>query len=93
MKRAGKAANAKRGRKAPPGPTLDPDETTARFQQQVDRRLQQLRSQVEVNEKFNRGLAQAIGLDLSKFPPELRRELDDHGERTSKAEPPPLPKD
>jgi hypothetical protein len=69
------------------------DESTARFKQRVEQRLQQLQSQLEINAKFNSALTQAAGMDTSKLPPELLRELKEEAERVFKAEPPPLPSD
>jgi hypothetical protein len=88
VKRAGGTVSGARGL-----PVIDMGETRARFQQQVGQRLQQLISQLEINAKFNRALAEAAEIDPSKLPLKLRRELDKQIERTFKAKPPPLPND
>src|SRR5258708_23210252 len=91
---AGKARGGRKGGqpvKRPPVPDIE--DTRARFNQQVEQRFQQLKSQLEINAKFSRAFAQAAGMDTWKFPPELRRELEEQADRTVKAKAPPLPSD
>jgi hypothetical protein len=66
------------------------DETQARFDEQTEQRLEQLRSQLDLNGRANAAFASAAGLDASKIPPELLRELEQVAERMAKDEPPPL---
>jgi hypothetical protein len=95
MKRARKTARVVRRRpKKPPAidvhETIDVQDTKARFQQQVKQRFRQLEAQLKSTEKFNRAAALAAGIDASKFPQKLRRELKAQAERTLKDKPPPL---
>jgi hypothetical protein len=69
------------------------EETQARFDQQTEQRLEQLRAELDLTGRANAAFAAAAGLDVSKIPPELVRELEQAAERVSKAEPPPLPED
>lgn len=66
------------------------DETQARFDEATEQRRDQLRSQLELTGRANAAFASAVGLDASKIPPELLRELEQVAERMSKDEPPPL---
>jgi hypothetical protein len=66
-------------------------ETQARFDEYTEQRLEQLRSQLDLTGRANAAFASAVGLDVSKIPPELLRELEQVAERTAKHEPPPLP--
>jgi hypothetical protein len=68
-------------------------ETQARFDEEAERRLEQLRSQRNLVGRANAAFADAVGLDVSKVPPELLRELEQTAERMSKDEPPPLPRE
>jgi hypothetical protein len=67
------------------------DWTQARFDEQVEQRREQLLSQLDLTGRANAAFADAAGLDVSKVPPELVRELKQTAERMSKDEPPPLP--
>jgi hypothetical protein len=69
------------------------DETQARFDEQTEQRLEQFRTQLDLTGRANAAFAAAAGLDVSKIPSELLRELDQVAERTSKREPPPLPRE
>jgi hypothetical protein len=69
------------------------DETQARFDEQTEQRLEQLRSQLDLTGRATAAFAAAVGLDVSKIPPELLRELEQAADRASKAEPPPLPRE
>lgn len=66
------------------------EETQARFDALTQQRHEELRSQHELKGRANAGLASAIGLDASKIPPELLRELEQVADRMSKDEPPRL---
>ena len=66
------------------------DETQARFDEAAEQRRDQLRSQLDLTGRANAAFASAAGLDVSKIPPELLRELEQVAERMSKDEPPPL---
>ena len=66
------------------------DETQARFDEESEQRREQLRSQLDLVGRANAAFADAAGLDASKVPPELLRELKQTAERMSKDEPPPL---
>jgi predicted transcriptional regulator len=65
------------------------DETQARFDELAEQRLEQLRSQADLVGRANAAFASAVGLDASKIPPELLRELEEVAERIRKDEPPP----
>jgi hypothetical protein len=65
----------------------------ARFDKETDQRLEQLRSELDLNARANAIFAAAAGLDASKIPPESLRELEQAVEHASKAEPPPLPRE
>jgi hypothetical protein len=65
------------------------DETQARFDELAEQRLEQLRSQADLVGRANAAFASAVGLDASKIPPELLRELEEAAERMGKDEPPP----
>lgn len=69
------------------------DETQARFDEEIKQRLEQFRSQLDLTGRANGAFASAVGLDVSKIPPELLRELEQVAERMSKNEPPPLPEE
>jgi hypothetical protein len=69
------------------------DETQARFDEETEQRREQLRSQLDLTGRANAAFASALGLDVSKIPPELLRELEQVTERMSKDEPPPLPRE
>jgi hypothetical protein len=65
------------------------EETQARFDELTEQRLEQLRSQQDLIGRANAAFASAVGLDVSKIPPELLRELEQVAERMAKDEPPP----
>jgi hypothetical protein len=67
-------------------------ETQARFDEQVEQRLRQLKSELELNAKVTAAFVDAAGFDASKLSPEVLRELEQAAEAT-KAEPPPLPRE
>jgi hypothetical protein len=67
------------------------DETQARLDAETEQRHDQLRSQLDLTGRASAAFASAGGLDASKIPPELLRELEQVAERMSKDEPPPLP--
>jgi hypothetical protein len=69
------------------------DDAQARFDEQTQQRLEQLRVDSDLNARANAAFADAAGLDVSKLPPELLSELEQVAERTAKAEPPPLPRE
>ncbi len=69
------------------------DETQARFDVETVRRRDQLRSQLDLTGRVNAAFASAVGVDASKIPPELLREVEQVAERMSKEEPPPLPRE
>ena len=62
----------------------------ARFDRETEQRVEQLRTELDLNARANAVLAAAAGLDASKIPPESLRELEQAEEQVS-AEPPPLP--
>jgi hypothetical protein len=64
-----------------------------RFDEQTEQRVEQFRAELDLNARANAAFADAAGLDVSKIPPELLRELEQVAERTSKDEPPPLPRE
>jgi hypothetical protein len=66
------------------------EDARKRFEEQAEKRLEQLRSELELNGKLNASLAEAVGLGTSKVPPELIRELEESAKRALEAEPPPL---
>jgi hypothetical protein len=66
------------------------EETQARFDEETQQRYEQLRSQSDLRGRAYAAFASAAGLDASKLPPELLRELKQTAERMSKDEPPPL---
>lgn len=66
------------------------EDARKRFEERAQQRFEQLRSELEVNGKLNASLAEAVGLDTSKLPPELIREIEETAKRASEAEPPPL---
>ena len=68
-------------------------ETQARFDEHTRQRLEQLRSQLDLTGRANAAFASAVGLDISKIPSELLRELGQAAERMGKHEPPPLPEE
>ena len=51
-------------------------ETQARFDEYRKQRWEQRRSQLDLTRKANAAFAAALGLDASKLPPELLRELE-----------------
>ena len=63
-------------------------ETQARFDEYRKQRWEQRRSQLDLTRKANAAFAEATGIDPSKLPGELLREL----EQAAEAEPPPLPR-
>jgi hypothetical protein len=71
-----------------------PDEieaaTRKRFEEQAVQRFEQLRADLELSAELNAAVAEALGLDASKIPPELVRKIEEVGKRASQAEPPPL---
>jgi hypothetical protein len=67
------------------------EETQARFDEYTGQRLEELRSQLDLTSRANAAFANAVGLDASKIPPELLRELEQVAERMGKDEPPPPP--
>lgn len=69
------------------------DETQARFDAEIERRQAQLRSQLDLVGRANAAFADAAGIDRSKLPQELLRELEQVSERMSRDEPPPLPEE
>jgi hypothetical protein len=69
------------------------DETQARFDAEIARRQEQLRSQLDLVGRVNAAFADAAGIDRSKLPQELLRELEQVSERMSRDEPPPLPEE
>jgi hypothetical protein len=73
------------------GPEAVDDETQARFDEETEQRLRQLKSELELNARVNAAFVDAAGIDASKLPPEVLRELEQAAEAT-KAEPPPLPR-
>jgi hypothetical protein len=68
-------------------------ETQARFDAETEQRREQLRSQLDLTGRANAAFVDAAGLDASKVPPELVRELEQTAERMSNDEPPPLPEE
>lgn len=68
-------------------------ETQARFEEYAERRRELRRSQQDLTRRANAAFASALGLDASKLPPELLRELEQVAERMAKEEPPPLPEE
>ncbi len=62
-----------------------------RFEEQAEQRLEQLRSELQLNGELNAALARAVGLETLKIPPELVREIEETAQRELRAEPPPLP--
>jgi hypothetical protein len=69
------------------------DEAQARFDRETEQRLEQLRTELDLNTRANALLAEAAGLDASKIPPESLRELEQALEQAAeqvKAEQPPL---
>jgi hypothetical protein len=68
-------------------------ETQGRFDEYAERRREQRRSQQDLTRRVNAAFASALGLDASKLPPELLRELEQVAERMAKEEPPPLPEE
>jgi hypothetical protein len=69
------------------------DETQARFDEEAEQRREQLRSQQDLVGRASAAFAEAAGIDRSKLPPDLLRELKQAAERMSKDEPPPLPEE
>lgn len=69
------------------------DETQARFDEETRQRHEQRRSQLDLIGRANAAFAGALGLDVSKIPPELLRELEQVAERVAKDELPPLPEE
>jgi hypothetical protein len=67
--------------------------TQARFDEYAERRREQRRSQQDLTRRANAAFASALGLDVSKIPPELLSELEQVAERMAKEEPPPLPEE
>jgi hypothetical protein len=67
------------------------EDARKRFEEQAEQRLEQLRSELQLNGELNAALAQAVGLEASKIPPKLVREVEETPKRESRAEPPPLP--
>jgi len=65
----------------------------ARFDKETEQRLEQLRTELDLNARGNAVFAAAAGLDASKIPPEGLAELERATEQVSKAEPPPLPRE
>jgi hypothetical protein len=82
---------SRRGRQVEPE-AVD-DETQARFDAETEQRHDQLRSHLDLTGRANAAFAGAVGLDASKIPPELLRELEQAAERMSQHEPPPLPRE
>jgi hypothetical protein len=66
------------------------EDARKRFDERVVRRSEQIRSDLEVGAELNAAVAQALGLDASKIPPELVRRIEEVARRESQAEPPPL---
>jgi hypothetical protein len=66
------------------------DETQARFDEESERRREQLRSQLDLVGRANAAFADAAGIDRSKVPPELLRELKETAEGMAKDAPPRL---
>jgi hypothetical protein len=66
------------------------EDARKRFEEQAEQRLGQLRSELELNAKLNASLADAVGLDTSKIPAQLVREIEETAKAASEAEPPPL---
>lgn len=69
------------------------DETQARLDERTQQRLEQLRSQLDLIGRANAAFASTVGLDVSKIPPELLRELEQVAERMANDEPPALPEE
>jgi hypothetical protein len=67
------------------------DETQARFDELTEQRLEELRSQQDLRGRANAAFASAVGLDASKIPPELLRELEQVADRMGNDERPPPP--
>jgi hypothetical protein len=65
-------------------------ETQARFDEETEQHREQLRSQLDLVTRANAAFADAAGIDSSKLPQELLRELEQTAKRMSKDEPPPL---
>ena len=65
-------------------------ETQARFDKETEQRREQLRSKLDLVGRAGAAFAEAAGIDRSKLPPELLRELKQAAERMAKDEPPPL---
>jgi len=66
------------------------DETQARFDEETEQLRAQLRSHLDLVGRASAAFADAAGIDKSKLPPELLRELEQTAKRMSKDEPPPL---
>lgn len=74
-------------------PVAVDEETQARFDALTQQRHEGLRSQHDLKGRANAGFASAMGLDASKIPAELLRELEQVADRMAKEEPPPLPEE
>jgi hypothetical protein len=80
-------------REAAGAPEAVDAETQARFDEYTKQRWEQRRPLFDLTRKANAAFAAALGLDASKLPPELLRELEQAAERMAKEEPPPLPEE
>jgi hypothetical protein len=67
-------------------PEAADDETQARFDEATEQRFEKLRSQLDLTGRANAAFASAVGLDVSKIPPELLRELKQVADRMTKDE-------
>src|SRR3954451_18898026 len=56
---------------------MEIEDTGPKRAQEVEDRLQQLRSELEVNGRLNAALARAAGLDAVDVPEDLLREIDE----------------
>ena len=66
------------------------DAARKRFEEQAIQHFEQLRADFKLGAELNAAVAQALGLDASKIPPELVRKIEEVAKRASQAEPPPL---
>jgi len=62
------------------------DETQARFDEETEQLRAQLRSDLDLVVRANAAVADAMGIDSSKLPPELLRELKQNAKRMSEYE-------
>lgn len=72
------------------GPEAVDAETQARFDEETAQLREQLRSQLDLVGRANAAFAAALGIDSSKLPPELLRELEQTAKRMAEWERPRL---